>query len=218
MSLIAHPCPLLLALALALFSLPFHQVCFFVRGSSCAATEVDYYLLPAELESAYLHATPAADSATTVTAATATTTAAAATATTIATTTTTPVGVATTATATTTSDSITTASTTATSVADNNSSPDPSPSPDPPAIIPKKPLRVRVRPPWLETYSEQVVLLDWPLLVPQVGGSTLPCPYPVLILPYPSSLPYPAQPYPTLILPYHTLPPNLNQVSVTTLP
>ena len=170
MSLIAHPCPLLLALALALFSLPFQQACFFVRGSSCAATEVDYYLLPAELESAYLHATPAADSATTVTA-----TAAA--------------GIATTATVPTTaaaSDSITTVTaSTTTAVAGNDNSNSntqtiTSPTPDPPAIIPKKPLRVRVRPPWLETYSEQVVLLDWPLLVPQVRGSALPYPYPTL--------------------------------------
>ena len=143
------------------------QVCFFVRGSSCAATEVDYYLLPAELESAYLHATPAADSATSVTATT--TTGATA-------------GTAATATATAGADtvssagateSVTTATpllatTTTTTVIVNSTIPSLGPSPDPPAVTPKKPLRLRVRPPWLETYSEQVVLLDWPLLVPQV--------------------------------------------------
>ena len=116
------------------------QVCFFVRGSSCAATEVDYYLLPAELESAYLHATPAADSATTVT--------------------------ATTTTGATAPPTTTTATSTTTTIAENDNTSATSPGTS--AVTPKKPLRLRVRPPWLETYSEQVVLLDWPLLVPQV--------------------------------------------------
>jgi len=130
------------------------QLCFYVRGSSCAATEVDYYLLPAELEQAYLNATPAADSATTVTAVTTTGDATATTSAdlNIATTTTTA--------AVTAADSITTSTTANLTTT--------TPSPDTPAITSKKPLRSRLRPPWLESYSEQVVLLDWPLLVPQV--------------------------------------------------
>jgi hypothetical protein len=31
-----------------------HQVCYFVRGSSCASGEVDYYLLPRDVEETYL--------------------------------------------------------------------------------------------------------------------------------------------------------------------
>ena len=140
-------------------------MCFFVRGSSCAATEVDYYLLPSELEDAYLNTTPAADSATTISAPTTTTP-----------TTATSAGATTTG-ATTVSastESITTATTTVVATdrtADNTTTTTTvslSPSPGSSAVSPKKPLRVRVRPPWLESYSEQVVLLDWPLLVPQV--------------------------------------------------
>ena len=143
-----------------------HQLCFFVRGSSCAATEVDYYLLPSELEDAYLNATPAADSATTISAPTAATTSA--------------TGAAGTTTVSGSTESITTATTTVatdrtadsttTTTADNTTTTTASLSPSlgSSAVSPKKPLRVRVRPPWLETYSEQVVLLDWPLLVPQV--------------------------------------------------
>ena len=145
-----------------------HQLCFFVRGSSCAATEVDYYLLPSELEDAYLHATPAADSATTISAPTSTTR-------TSTTSTATTIGVAAGATTVSAStESITTATTVVATdrTADNTTTATTtaslSPSPGSTAVSPKKPLRVRVRPPWLETYSEQVVLLDWPLLVPQV--------------------------------------------------
>ena len=94
------------------------QMCFFVRGSSCATADVDYYLLPAEVQDAYLAAATAADSTAVV--------AVAAPATTTETTT------------------------------------DGHPSGG------KKQLRVRLRPPWLESFSEQVVVLDWPLLLPQV--------------------------------------------------
>eukprot|EP00981_Chlorochromonas_danica_P011592 scaffold4140_cov178-Ochromonas_danica.AAC.5 len=38
------------------------QICFYVRGSSCVSENVDYYLLPREMESYYLQAVPAAAS------------------------------------------------------------------------------------------------------------------------------------------------------------
>ena len=37
------------------------QVCMFVRGSSCASVAIDYYLMPEELEETYLQSTPASD-------------------------------------------------------------------------------------------------------------------------------------------------------------
>jgi hypothetical protein len=38
------------------------QICYYVRGTSCASNQIDYYLLPAEIEDYYLNAVPAAAS------------------------------------------------------------------------------------------------------------------------------------------------------------
>lgn len=80
------------------------QLCLFVRGTSCATDEIDYYLLPKELEAAYLTAVPAA-------------------------------------------------SVDAKVIRGNLSRP--------------------MRPPWREVYSEQVVLLDWPLLTENMLVNTI---------------------------------------------
>lgn len=37
------------------------QICFFVRGSTCPGDKIDYYLLPEDMQSAYLRAVPAAE-------------------------------------------------------------------------------------------------------------------------------------------------------------
>jgi hypothetical protein len=42
------------------------QVCIFVRGTSCASTAIDYYIMPKEIEQAFLASVPAADSTSTV--------------------------------------------------------------------------------------------------------------------------------------------------------
>jgi hypothetical protein len=79
------------------------QACFYVRGGSCVALAVDYYLMPQEMEDTYLKGVPAADS-----------------------------------------------KSTKKSITMKNINP----------------IKVQLRPPWLEAFNEQVVLLDWPVITP----------------------------------------------------
>lgn len=80
------------------------QVCFFVRGSSCGGSQIDYYLMPSEFESAYLKEVPAVEINSRVNS----------------------------------------------SVIDD---------------LGRRSTHV-ARPHWLERYSEQVVLVDWPVVTP----------------------------------------------------
>lgn len=130
------------------------QVCFYVRGSSCSSVAVDYYVLPIEMEEMYYKSTPAAavDAKVTVS---------------------TSVSSGTSSTSTSTSSgsvrpsipqegsfdpstsTSTTANPTSTTTTTNNAT--------------KHRLVQRsLRPQWREFYSEQVVLLDWPVMTTRV--------------------------------------------------
>jgi hypothetical protein len=131
------------------------QVCMFVRGSSCASVAVDYYLMPMELEEAYLQGTPAAaaDAVTAVKTAVGSPAAA--------------------------SRGAPGAGAGARQTVPQEGSfvPPPLPGADAvtndPVAVQAGPRQVRMverplRPQWKEFFSEQVVLLDWPLLTPAV--------------------------------------------------
>ena len=128
------------------------QVCLFVRGSSCASVAIDYYLMPAELEAAYLQGTPACDIDAKV--------------------------------------AVNTTVRGASQPAHTSSSKysgerhtaipqegsfTPSPAANTQSDQLSKPVvrvvQKQVRPQWKEFFSEQVVLLDWPVLTPQVVQS-----------------------------------------------
>jgi hypothetical protein len=133
------------------------QVCMFVRGSSCASVTVDYYLMPAELEDAYLQSTAAADV---------------------------DMKVAITTTVAVNAGAAPEASPTRSAAGPRQVVPQEGSFVPPPlpATEPGAPVRgsngsgsrqIRtvmrpVRPQWREFFAEQVVLLDWPLLTPAV--------------------------------------------------
>lgn len=126
------------------------QVCFYVRGSSCGSVAIDYYLMPLELESAYLASTPAADLMAKV--AVNTTVAAP-------------------------NSNVGGGGYSSRPVIPQEGSFDPAHSSsvhaeEVPILrtteVKYKVIQKSLRPQWREFYSEQVVLLDWPILTPQV--------------------------------------------------